>query len=93
MKNPYIDMNNISICDIAVDYLASIDSGKRCESFVPYAKEIYKNINGTNCELVTLRECLDIAKQDFIEIILSRFIDSIEKISEICYDEDEKEVI
>ena len=40
MKNPYGSMTNEELSKIYKDYTESKNKGVRCESFVPYAKEI-----------------------------------------------------
>lgn len=73
MQNPYLTMSDTDMRQIAIDYIESLDEGKRCESFIPYAREIKENINGAT-EIVTLRECLDITKTDFFRTLAARFI-------------------
>ena len=46
MKNPYGSMTNEELSKIYKDYTESKNKGVRCESFVPYAKEIKENIGG-----------------------------------------------
>ena len=40
MKNPYGSMTNEELSKIYKDYTESKNKGVRCESFVPYAREI-----------------------------------------------------
>lgn len=46
MKNPYGSMTNEELSTIYKDYVMSKNKGVRCESFVPYAREIKENIGG-----------------------------------------------
>ena len=73
MQNPYKTMFTKDLQIIAKDILEAKEEGKRAESLVPYAKEIYKNLNGAS-ETVTLRECIEIARSDFFEEVLKRFL-------------------
>ena len=51
MQNPYNSMSNGDLYIIYKDYFHSKEIGNRCESFVPYAKEIKENIGGDiRCE-------------------------------------------
>ena len=43
MQNPYNSMSNGDLHIIYKDYVHSKETGNRCESFVPYAKEIKEN--------------------------------------------------
>ena len=73
MVNPYKTMSSQELQEIAKDILNSKREGRRAESLVSYAKEIYKNLNGAT-ETVTLRECIEIARNDFYEEVLKRFV-------------------
>ena len=75
MKNPYINYTNKELCTIIQDIFDSAESGKRVESLVPYAKELKDNINGTT-EIITLRETLEMAKQDFYNVVCERFMET-----------------
>ena len=44
MKIPYSTKTNEELSMIYKDYVFSKNEGIRCESFVPYAKEIKENI-------------------------------------------------
>lgn len=44
MKNPYGSMTNEELSKIYKDYIESKNKEARCESFVPYAREIKENI-------------------------------------------------
>lgn len=72
MQNPYTIMSTKDLQAIAKDILGAKKEGRRAESLVPYAKEIYRNLNGAS-ETVTLRECIEIARTDFFEEVLQRF--------------------
>lgn len=70
MKNPYGSMTNEELSTIYKDYVTSKNEGKRCESFVHYAKEIKENIGGD----FTLAEGIRWAKIDFFEEVCARFL-------------------
>lgn len=70
MKIPYSDKTNEELSLIYKDYVTSKNEGTRCESFVPYAKEIQKNIGGD----LTLVEAIRLAKLDFFEEVCNRFL-------------------
>lgn len=76
MKNPYNDYTDKELCNIIQDIYKSRSDGKRVESFVPYAKELKDNIDGS-FEIITLRETLEMAKQDFYDVVCSRFMETV----------------
>jgi hypothetical protein len=73
MKNPYESYSDEELCAVIKDIRMSKKEGVRAESLVPYAEAIKDNINGS-FEEVTLREALNIAKQDFYDVICERFL-------------------
>lgn len=81
MKNPYEFYSDEELCDVIADILESHNEGKRVEIFVPYAKEIKDNINGS-FEICTLREAMEIAKQDFYNVMCRRFLDLVKECDE-----------
>lgn len=70
MKNPYSSMTNEKLSEIYKDYIVSKNEGRRCESFVPYAKKIKENISGD----FTLAEGISYAKIVFFEEVCDRFL-------------------
>lgn len=72
MKCPYDTMSNEELSDIIVDIETSKNKGIRPQSLLPYATDIYNNLNGAT-ETVTMRECLEMAKQDFFMAVSKRF--------------------
>ena len=76
MKNPYNDYADKELCDIIQDIYESRSNGKRVESFVPYARELKDNINGSS-EIITLRETLEMAKQNFYDVVCNRFMEIV----------------
>ena len=52
MKIPYSDKTNEELSLIYKDYVVSKNEGIRCESFVPYAKEIKENIAALQAEMM-----------------------------------------
>ena len=73
MQNPYNSMSNGDLYIIYKDYFHSKETGNRCESFIPYAKEIKENIGGD----YTLREGIEEAKKDFFEEVCRRFFENM----------------
>lgn len=69
-NNPYGSMTNEELSAIYKDYVVSKKEGIRCESFVPYGKEIKENIGGN----FTLAEGISWAKIDFFEEVCNRFL-------------------
>ncbi|MBS4902338.1 MAG: hypothetical protein KHZ96_07640 [Coprobacillus sp.] len=70
MKNPYEFMTNKELSKIYKDYTESKNKGVRCESFVPYAREIKENIG----EGFTVADGINWAKIDFFEEVCNRFL-------------------
>jgi hypothetical protein len=73
MGNPYKSYSDEELCVIIKDIMESRKERKRVESFVPYAKEIKDDINGAS-KSFTLREALDMARQDFYDVVCERFL-------------------
>lgn len=74
MTNPFLSESDSTLCEIFQDIQMSKQKGCRAERLVPYAKNLYNNINSPNNELITLRECLDVAKSDFFEAMGVSFL-------------------
>lgn len=70
MKNPYGSMTNEELSKIYKDYTESKNKGVRCESFVPYAREIKENLG----EGFTVADGINLAKRDFFEEVCDRFL-------------------
>lgn len=70
MKNPYEFMTNEELSKIYKDYTESKNKGVRCESFVPYAREIKENIG----DGFTVADGINWAKIDFFEEVCNRFL-------------------
>ena len=72
-------LNDDQMKKIAQDIIESKREMKRTESLVPYAKEILRRLS-LNPEL-TLRMCLDMAREEFLLELCKRFIteDNIKK--------------
>lgn len=45
MKNPYPFLSDKELAEIAENVMQSKKDGVRAESLVPYAKEIFRNLN------------------------------------------------
>lgn len=73
MKNPYKNMRSEQLCEIIRDIQMSKREGKRIESFVPYAREIFDNLNGAVTS-VPLSDCIQMAQADFYEALCERFL-------------------
>ena len=81
-------MNNIfkgysaeQLIGIVRDLQESKMDGKRPESLVPYAKLVSENLNSTSgTQLVSMRECLEIAKSDFLDVLFERILHNNVKI-------------
>nr|DAP47671.1 MAG TPA: DNTTIP1 dimerization domain protein [Caudoviricetes sp.] len=70
MKNPYGSMTNEELSKIYKDYIESKNKEARCESFVPYAREIKENIG----DGFTVADGINWAKIDFFEEVCNRFL-------------------
>lgn len=75
LNNPYKSLSDKDLSQIVDDVLQSKEKGVRAESLVPYARQVYENLN-LNAEdpTVTLRECLDITYLDFTQEVMKRFV-------------------
>jgi hypothetical protein len=69
MKILYSNKTDEELSLIYKDYVISKNEGTRCESFIPYAKEIKENIGGD----FTLAEAIRLAKLEFFEEVCNRF--------------------
>lgn len=50
-------------------------------ALVPYAKQISENLNSASgTQLVSMRECLEIAKSDFLDVLFERILHNNVKI-------------
>lgn len=79
MGNIYKNMNWNQMLDIILDIRESKKSGKRCESLVPYATQIFENLNlNPESPTIALRECLGIAKADFMDALFDRILGKYE---------------
>lgn len=79
MNNVYkifAEMPSLEMTDIIRDIRLSKKEGKRAESLVPYAKMISENLNlDPENPTVTMRECLNIAKSDFLDALFDRILE------------------
>ena len=79
MNNVYkvfVEMSSLEMTDIIKDIRISQKEGKRTESLVPYAKMISENLNlDSKNPTVTMRECLNIAKSDFLDALFDRILE------------------
>lgn len=68
-QNPYFEMSVEELKIIYIDFCRSRAEGKRCESFVPYAKELKENLGN----VVTLKDTIKMAKEEFFLTIAEKF--------------------
>ena len=81
MNNVFKDYSAEQLIEIVRDLQESKMEGKRPESLVPYAKQISDSLNSASgTQLVTMRECLDIAKSDFLDALFERILNDSIKI-------------
>ena len=94
MKNPYPFLSDDELAKIAENVTQSKKDGVRAESLVPYAKEIFRNLNlNTDDPSVSLRECIGLAYNDFAEEIMRRFTSNVSELDAFRNRETEKTVI
>lgn len=78
-ENPFNEMTNEDLTDVARNIWYSKRNGERAESLIPYAEQISKAISGQTAEpLVSKNVCLDIAKDMFYDALCRRFCDVVE---------------
>ena len=81
MNNVFKGYSAEQLIEIVRDLQEAKMEGKRAESLVPYAKMVSENLNSASgTQLVTMRECLDIAKPDFLDILFERILHNHIKI-------------
>ena len=81
MNNVFKEYSADQLVEIVKDLQASKTEGKRPESLVPYAKLVSKNLNSASgTQLVSMRECLEIAKSDFLDVLFERILHNNVKI-------------
>lgn len=65
LNNLYESLSDKDFSRIIDDVLQSKEKGIKTESLVPYARQVYEDLNvNTNNPTVTLEECLDITYFD-----------------------------
>lgn len=69
-ENPYKTMTFDELKTVYSDIQISSETGKRVESFLPYANALREEI-GAN--VITLRETLDMARKDYFEEVARRY--------------------
>lgn len=81
MNNVFKGYTAEQLIGIVSDLQESKMDGKRPESLVPYAKQISENLNSASgTQLVSMRECLEIAKSDFLDVLFERILHNNVKI-------------
>ena len=94
MKNPYPSLSDKELAEIAEKVIQSKKDGVRAESLVPYAKEIFRNLNlNTDDPSISLRECISMTYADFAEEIMRRFVNNLTELDTFRNRETEKTVI
>lgn len=69
-ENPYKTMTFDELKTVYSDIQISSETGKRVESFLPYANALREEI-GAN--VITLRETLDMARKDYFDEVARRY--------------------
>ena len=81
MNNVFKGYSAEQLIEIVRDLQEAKMEGKRAESLVPYAKLVSENLNSASgTQLVTMRECLEIAKSDFLDALFERILNGNIKI-------------
>lgn len=94
MKNPYEAMSDKDLSQVVDSVVKDKEKGVRAESLVPYAREIFENLNlDVDNPTVTLRECLDMAYYDLIMTVMKRYVSNTNELEHFRSLEVEKEVI
>ena len=69
-ENPYITLTFDELKAVYTDIQKSEKNGRRADSLLPYAKELREKIGANE---VSLRETLDIAKNEYYEEVARRY--------------------
>lgn len=94
LNDLYRSLSDKDLSEIINDVLQSKEKGVKAESLVPYARQVYENLNvNTNNQTVTFRECLDITYLDFTQEVMRRFVKNNEELEQFRERETAKEVI
>lgn len=94
LNNLYESLSDKDFSRIIDDVLQSKEKGIKTESLVPYARQIYEDLNvNTNNPTVTLEECLDITYFDFIQEVMRRFVQNNVELEQFRERETAKEVV
>lgn len=81
MNNVFKEYSAEQLIEIVRDLQEAKMEGKRAESLVPYAKLVSENLNSASgTQLVAMRECLEIAKSDFLDALFERILNGNIKI-------------
>lgn len=79
MKNPYEKMSDKELSGIIKDVIEAKEQGHRAESLVPYAKEIFENLNlDVNKPTIMLNECLNMAYYDLTMTVMKKYVIMVE---------------
>lgn len=94
LNNLYKSLSDKDLSQIIDDVLQSKEKGIKPERLLPYAKQIYENLNSnTNNQTITLEECLDITYLDFIQEVMRRFVKNNTELEHFRERETAKEVV
>lgn len=75
LDHPFHRLSDEKLKEMAKNVLDAKEKGKRVECFVPYAKKIVDHVNlNSNGEEISLRECLDIVREEFLLELCRRMI-------------------
>lgn len=94
LNNLYESLPDKDILKIIDDVLQSKEKGIKTKSLMPYARNVYDNLNSnTNNQTITLEECLDITYLDFTQEVMRRFVKNNAELEQFRERETAKEVI
>lgn len=94
LNNLYEFLSDKDFSRIIDDVLQSKEKGIRVESLMPYARQIYEDLNvNTDNPTVTFGECLDIMHLNFIQEVMRRFVKNNTELEQFREREVAKEVV
>ena len=94
LNNLYESLSDKDVSRIIDDVLQSKEKDIKVESLIPYARQVYENLNvNTNTPTVTLEECLDITCFDFAQEVMRRFLHNSAELERFRERETAKEVV
>ena len=94
LNNLYESLPDKDFSRIIDDVLQSKEKGIRVESLMPYARQVYEDLNvNTDNPTVTFGECLDIMYLNFIQEVMRRFVKNNAELEQFREREVAKEVV